>query len=88
MAQSTPRQAYGQAHRVRREKLLPQAYNTPCPRCGHVMLRGQDLDLGHTEDLAVNPAAKGDRIEHADCNRAAGGRLGHRRRLMKPSRAW
>lgn len=80
--------AYGNEHQKRRRELLPGAYNTACPRCGQLMLRGQELDLGHSEDLAVNPAAKGDRIEHADCNRAAGGRLGGVRRLMKPSRRW
>jgi hypothetical protein len=80
--------AYDSEHKRRRMQLLPLAYNTPCPRCGLLMLRGQELDLGHTEDLALNPAAKGDRIEHADCNRSAGGRLGHERRRLRPSRAW
>lgn len=79
---------YGAAHQRRRAELLPGAYNTRCPRCGQLMLRGQDLDLGHGEDLALNPGAKGDRIEHADCNRAAGGRLGQQRRQLLPSRAW
>lgn len=82
------RTAYGTEHQRRRAELLPAAYNTPCPRCGRLMLRGQELDLGHSEDLALNPGAKGDRIEHADCNRAAGGRLGHYLRQMRPSRTW
>lgn len=82
------RSPYGAEHQRRRAQLLPGAFNTPCPRCGRLMLRGQDLDLGHSEDLALNPAAKGDRIEHADCNRGAGGRLGHERRQLRPSRAW
>lgn len=38
------------------------------------MVEGQALDLGHTIPLAVNPASRGDRIEHAACNRGAAGR--------------
>jgi hypothetical protein len=38
------------------------------------MLHGQDLDLGHTIARSVDPTARGDRIEHAHCNRAAGAR--------------
>lgn len=82
------RPEYGSEHQKRREELLPSAYNTPCPRCGDLMLRGQDLHLGHTEDLAVNPNAKGDRIEHADCNTKAGGKLGNRQAKFRPSRSW
>jgi hypothetical protein len=83
-----PRNAYDAAHAATRRRLLPKAYNTPCPRCGRLMRRGEALDLGHSEDLAVNPNSRADRIEHADCNRAAGGKLGHQRRQFKPSRAW
>ncbi len=81
-------QAYGSAHQRRRDELLPKALNTPCPRCDRLMLRGQELDLGHSEDLALNPGAKGDRIEHSVCNRSAGGQLGRERQQMRPSRAW
>lgn len=80
--------AYGAAHQATRARLLPKAYNTPCPRCGRLMRRGQALDLGHSEDLALNPNSVGDRIEHAGCNRKAGGELGNRRQRFKPSRAW
>jgi hypothetical protein len=82
---STP---YDASHRRRREQLLPRAYGTPCPRCGRKMLRGEDLDLGHSEDVALNPAAKGDRIEHAKCNREAGAILGNALRTLRPSRRW
>ena len=63
---------YGAQHQATRRKLLPTAYGTPCPRCGLPMLKGQALDLGHSTDLAMSSSAKGDRIEHADCNRRAG----------------
>jgi len=87
--------AYGYVHQQRRAELLPDAYGTPCPRCGELMLRGQALDLGHSTDLVVDSQAVGDRIEHADyrdCpvggNRAAGGKLGKRRQRFRPSRTW
>ncbi|WOF23829.1 hypothetical protein N8K70_03875 [Microbacterium betulae] len=83
---------YGWEHQKRRAELLPLAYNTPCPRCGNIMLETDDLDLGHTVDHAIDPHSVGDRIEHADCNRSAGGTLGamlrsHKERF-RPSRAW
>lgn len=87
MATSTP-SPYGARHQATRAELLPKAYNTPCPRCGELMLRGQELELGHSEDLALNPNAVADRIEHALCNRSAGGALGHSRADFKPSRDW
>ncbi|MSZ76804.1 MAG: hypothetical protein F2667_06815, partial [Actinobacteria bacterium] len=62
---SNPR---GWDHQQTRERLLPHAYNTPCPRCNEPMLKGQELHLGHTIDLADDPQSKGDRIEHAHCN--------------------
>ncbi|MEJ7795542.1 MAG: hypothetical protein WKF50_08315 [Nocardioides sp.] len=83
-----PDPAYGHEHQVRKTELLPFAYNTPCPRCGKIMLRGQELQLGHSEDLALNPYSKGDQIEHADCNQSAGGKLGARQLKFKPSRKW
>lgn len=64
-------------HRATRARLLPLAYNTPCPLCGELMLEGQTLDLDHTIPLATNPRSHGDRITHAHCNRSAGGRLAH-----------
>lgn len=85
-AQSDPR---GLAeHKATKARLLPDAYGKPCPRCGDPMLKGQDLDLGHTVDLADDPNAKGDRIEHEHCNRKAGAEAQQRRRRYAPSRAW
>ena len=81
-------QTYDFEHQQRRNRLLPVAYNTPCPRCGQLMLMGQDLDLGHTVDVAVDPNSKADRVEHASCNRSAGGKLGQQRARLKPSRKW
>lgn len=53
------------------------------------MLKGQDLDLGHTVDLADDPTPRpGDRIEHTHCNRQAGIEDQQRRRKFNPSRAW
>lgn len=80
--------AYGIEHQRTRALLLPEAYGRPCPRCGLPMLRGQDLDLGHSTDLAFDPQAKGDRIEHAACNRRAGQELSTRRAKFQPSRDW
>jgi hypothetical protein len=67
---SRQQRGYDQGHVRMREALLPGAYGKPCPRCGELMLRGQALDLGHSVDLRVDPRARGDRIEHAHCNRA------------------
>lgn len=75
-------------HKKTRARLLPDAYNTPCPRCKKPMLRGQDLDLGHTVDLADDPNAVGDRIEHSNCNRSAGAEAQQQRRKYSPSRDW
>lgn len=79
---------YGWEHQQTRERLLPFAYNTPCPRCGELMLRGQELELGHSVDHADDPNAKGDRIEHARCNESAGAQAQQRRRKFAPSREW
>ena len=79
---------YGARHQAIRAKLLPAAYGTLCPRCSEPMLKGQDLDLGHSEDLMFDPLAIGDRIEHATCNRSAGAALGNKHRARKPSRRW
>lgn len=86
---------YGADHRRRRVLAVQQAYNTPCPRCGDLMLRGQRLDYGHTRDRALDSSSKADRIEHADysdCveggNRSAGGRLRQEIADLRPSRDW
>lgn len=63
---------YDSQHDATRARLLPLAYGKPCPRCGEPMLRDQDLDLGHTVARSVDPTSRGDRIEHATCNRSAG----------------
>lgn len=88
MPGATTARGYGAAHQRRKRQLLPKALNTPCPRCGQPMLRGQDLDLGHSIDLVTDPNAIGDQIEHAQCNRAAGGKIGNERQRLRPSRAW
>ena len=92
MAAGSP---YDADHRRRRELALKEAYGKPCPRCGEPMLKGQALDFGHSEDVVLNPAAKADRMEHADrsdCpeggNRTAGAKLGRQIQDLKPSRAW
>lgn len=79
---------YGSEHQRRRRFLLPAAYNTPCPLCGDLMLRGQDLHLDHSQALAVNPDSQGDRIVHATCNTSAGGRLGRSMQDLRPSSRW
>lgn len=86
---------YGADHRRRREQALPAAYNTPCPRCGELMLKGQTLDFGHSLDRTFDAQSKADQMEHADyrdCpaggNRAAGGRLGRDITKLAPSRQW
>lgn len=65
---------YDARHQAIRAMLLPLAYGKPCPRCGEPMLRGQDLDLGHPPDAprVTHPGSRGQRIEHARCNRSAG----------------
>ncbi len=75
--------------------MVQQAYGTPCPRCGELMLKGQALDFGHSTDRAFDSSSRADRIEHADyssCpaggNRAAGGTLGRSIQDLRPSRQW
>lgn len=69
---SARQRGYDSDHEATRDRLLPLAYGKPCPRCGRLMLRGQALDLGHSVARSRDPAARGDRIEHALCNRSAG----------------
>ena len=40
---------YGYAYQKLRKALLPQAYGTPCSRCGKPMLPGQELHLDHDD---------------------------------------
>ncbi|MFW6776087.1 hypothetical protein ACOACO_17520 [Nocardioides sp. CPCC 205120] len=78
----------GWEHQQVRARLLPDAYGTPCPRCGKPMLKGQDLDLGHTVDVADGATGPGDRIEHTSCNRSDGATAQQRRSQFNPSREW
>ncbi len=88
--------AYGRAHRARREQLLAQALKAEqsgspmlCERCGEPLLSWQQLDLGHSIDLAVDAKALGDRLEHSSCNRKAGAELGNAMRTgLRASREW
>jgi hypothetical protein len=73
--------AYSGPHQAIRRALLPDAYGRPCPRCGQPMLPGQALDLGHTDDRAGYSG-----MEHALCNRRAGGQLGAARRRQQRER--
>jgi hypothetical protein len=81
---------YSVAHRNARKKLLPHAYDTPCPLCGHIMYEGQALDcddivpivMGGTHDI------NNKRITHASCNRSAGATLGNQLRAKHASRDW
>jgi hypothetical protein len=75
---------YGSAHQARRTRLLQSAYYTPCPQCGELMLPEQKLDAGHSTPLALDSNSVADRIEHASCNRRAGGRI--RRRTTRDPR--
>lgn len=79
---------YDTDHQRRREELLPDAYNTPCPICGKLMLKGQELHLDHSTALAIDPQSKGDRIVHGTCNTSEGGKLGSARAKMPTSRSW
>ncbi|WP_406168900.1 hypothetical protein [Streptomyces sp. NBC_00996] len=85
MAKSTAAAGYGYAHQALRRALLPDAYGKPCPRCGLPMLRGQSLDLDHTDDRSGYNG-----MAHASCNRAAGARKRNARqnRRWKTSRQW
>ena len=46
-----------------------------CRRCGKPMHSWQKLDFGHLTDLALGGAAGQRTLEHARCNRSAGGTL-------------
>lgn len=66
---SSTARGYGAAHRKLRAALLPQAYGTPCSRCGRPMLKGQALHLDHN-DARTGYAG----FSHARCNVRAGAR--------------
>lgn len=77
---SRQERGYDAEHERTKTRLLPAAIGKPCPRCGNPMLSTDDLELGHTIDRALDPSARGDRIEHSSCNRRAGGQLVHQLR--------
>jgi hypothetical protein len=63
-----------------------------CWRCGHPMYKWQPLDLDHVT-ARINGGTDGPAVlAHASCNRAAGARLGNRRRGTaqgwRTSRRW
>lgn len=64
---STTQRGYDYTHQKLRRALLPAAYGQDCPKCGEVMMPGQPLDLGHTDDRTGYTG-----MEHATCNRKAG----------------
>lgn len=64
---TTTQRGYGYAHQQLRAALLPQAYGSPCTRCGQTMRQGQPLDLDHTDDRG---GYRG--FAHSTCNRSAG----------------
>jgi hypothetical protein len=68
---TTTQRGYGTEHQALRRALIVNAIGQLCPRCGEPMLEWQALDLGHTDDRSGYNG-----IEHAKCNRAAGGRKG------------
>jgi len=68
---TTTQRGYGWTHQKARARLLPQSYGQLCPRCGEMITPDQVLDLGHSTPLRIDASARGDRIEHAGCNRGA-----------------
>lgn len=74
---TTTQRGLGYKHQRLRERLLPHAWGTPCPLCGKLMLKGQDLDLDHEIPRALGGKAGQGRMTHRHCNRSAGARLGN-----------
>jgi hypothetical protein len=76
---SAAQRGYGEEHRKRRAKLLPEAIGTLCPLCHFVMEDWQKLDLDHIMPLGRGGQFDGEvRVTHARCNRSRGD--GRRRR--------
>ncbi|GAB2906974.1 hypothetical protein GCM10027047_01550 [Rhodococcus aerolatus] len=82
---TTTQRGYGAAHQRRRRELLAALVDgEPCPRCGLPMHHGQVLQAGHSTDLADDPGAVADRLEHARCNLGAGASAQAARRAGAP----
>lgn len=80
---------YGAEHQETRARLLATLVpGTPCRKCKKPMYPGQELDAAHSEDYVTNNSAKADHLQHAACNRSDGGKLGHERANLRPSRPW
>jgi len=81
-------QSNGAAVKAMRKALLARFRDgQPCPRCGQPMRASQDLDVGHVVARAIGGTlSDGARLEHARCNRQAGGRLLGRLRKLGPPR--
>lgn len=80
---STTQRQLGYPHQRLRSRLLPQAYGTPCPKCGKLMLQGQDLDLDHDLPRALGGRAGQGRMAHRHCNRSHGAKLGQAMRKAR-----
>lgn len=79
---------YDAEHQALRLFLIDRDLGSACPRCGLPMIDPDLCDAGHSVDLAIDPQAKADRLEHADCNRRAGQALSVKRARLAPSRKW
>jgi hypothetical protein len=68
---SAAARGYGVEHQRIRAELLPSAHGQPCPLCGVVMLKGEQLHLDHTPDRS---GYRG--IVHGSCNVLDGAKRG------------
>lgn len=80
---NTTDRGYGWRHQKLRKLLLPTAYGKPCTRCGLPLVKGQALDLDHTDDRSGYSG-----FAHRSCNRRAGARKGNAKRSLNTSRDW
>lgn len=76
---TTCERGYNARHRKLRAELLPNAYYTPCTRCGQLMLPGQELHLDHDD----NDRTQYRGFSHAKCNVSAGAVKGNRQRVQR-----
>jgi hypothetical protein len=81
---------YGYQYQKLRKALLPQAYGTPCVRCGELILPGQKLHLDH--DDYDRTKLRG--FAHAACNIRAAARkaraiqIAAKKRANRPVHRW